>query len=347
MILIDDHANVDLDQIAEQHYHNRIGTPNADGVNYHDTSSLVGRIRVQRALDATIPNQTRIEFWDYLLGNDFVNLKRVIISRPGELKVIIGEIEEICGVGFFSNNVNYDNATLTDFGKIVERVFNYSAYRNGEECSNTCNQLNLSYCPYCNEQVIQVIEDINGLTGDLERRALLQLDHFYPQSRHPYFAISFFNMIPVCSICNATLKGKKRFDIDSHFNPFDKRLDDYFGFLLDSIILSKIDDVNFSYVNKSPFPDTSLKDFRIIDRYKNFAHKRVVFKLVKTFKYHSPKINSSIAKQIADLFIATDSIKKILLDSNNVPTKRSEINQIQLGKLKQDILIQMGVLSAI
>lgn len=345
MIKIDDHTIVDLDALALQHYNYLIGVPLVDGVNYHATASLIGRIRRQRALDAAIPDQTRIDFWDYLLNNNFSNLERVITGRPAILKTIITEVDNICGAGFFSNDIDYDNATLTPFGNIVKDIFNYKLYRSKPECRENCAQFNLSYCPYCNEQVTQVITEVNGLTGEAERLALLQLDHFYPQSRHPYLSVSFFNLIPGCSPCNAQLKLEKKFDTDSHFNPFEKRLDDHFQFRLRTIILSREEDVIISYANRIAYADNALVDFRILQRYENIAHKRVVYKLVKTFKNHSSKINRSISQQIIGLFTINESKTKVLLDDYNVPLNRNQINQVQLGKLKRDIAIQMGLLN--
>jgi len=345
MIKIDDHINVNLDNLAEQHYINRIGVPNADGINYHSTASLIGRIRTQRAADLATPDPTRVSFWDFLLDNNFANLKRIVVSRPNVLKTMITEIEQICGLAFFSVDQNYDSATLTDFGKVVKKVFNYRIYRDGVECSDNYNQLDLCYCPYCNEQVIQVIVNVNGLNGESERRALLQLDHFYPQSRHPYFAVSFFNMIPGCATCNAQLKGEKKFDIDSHFNPFNKRLDDFFRFELDSFLLLTQNDVVINCKNILNYSTNALDDFQILQRYnQNVSHKRMVFYLIQSFKNHSNKINRSIAQQLNGLF-TTESKRKVLLEKYNVPIKQNEISQIQLGKLKRDIVIQMGVLN--
>lgn len=345
MIKIDDHAIADLDAIALRHYNSLVGELLKDSINYHATASLVQRIRNRRLLDAAIPEKTRVAFWDYLLLNNFSNLKRVITGRPTILKTIIIEVEKICGTDFFSNDIDYNNATLTPFGNIVKDIFNYRLYRNKPECRENCNQFNLSYCPYCNEQVTQVITEVNGLTGEAERLALLQLDHFYPQSRHPYLSVSFFNLIPGCSPCNAQLKLEKKFDIDSHFNPFEKRLDDHFQFQLSTIVLSKEEDVIISYINKNPYPDNSLVDFKILRRYENIAHKRVIFKLVRTFKNHSSKINRSISQQIIGLFTINESKTRVLLDNYNVPLNRNQINQVQLGKLKIDIAIQLGVLN--
>lgn len=343
MIKIDDHTAVDLDALAENHYNNLISPLLVNGVDYHATSSLIGRIRVQREIDFAIPNQQRVDFWDYLLDNTFINLKRVITSRPDDLKTIITEIENICGVGFFSNDIDYDRSTLTDFGKVVKTIFNYKSYRDDPECESNCNQFNLAFCPYCNSIETQVITVTTGLTGIPEQQALLQLDHFYPQSRHPYFSLSFFNLIPGCSPCNAQLKREKRFDIDTHFNPFHKRLDEYFQFELKTLILNKDSDVEITYSNKQPYFPYQLVDFKVIERYNN-ANKRFVFKLFKTFKNHSPKISKSIGQQIKGLFTINESKTKGLLDNYDIPLNRNEINEVRLGKLKRDIAIQLGIL---
>lgn len=340
MIKIEDHTVADLDVLALKHYNALILVPLVGGINYHKVNSLIGRIRNQKRIDAADPIRTA--FWDYLLNNAFTNLKRIITGRPVELSLIINEIEAICGNGFFSNDINYETAKLTDFGTIVKAVFNYSNYRSKADCRANCQELNLSYCPNCNEQVIQVIEIINGLTGATEQRALLQLDHFYPQVRHPYFSVSFFNLIPGCSVCNADLKGEKKFSITSHFNPFEKRFEDNFSFVLDTLLLSSIDDVNISYKNKSAHAENSLVDFKIIERYKNVAHRKVIFKMVNSFKSHSPKIQSSLMMQFKGLF-TSNSRKEILLNNYNIPFKIEEINSVQLGKLKRDIAIQMEI----
>jgi hypothetical protein len=342
MIKIDDHTTINLDVIAINHYGSLIAPLLINGIDYHSTQSLIGRIVRQRQIDAVIPDHIRLSFWDYLLNNNYENLRRLIVSRPDVLKTIIAEIEVICGVGFFSNDIDYDRANLTPFGIIVQNVFNYSLYRSKLECINNCDLFNLAFCPYCNEQLIQVITDTNGLTGNTYSLALLQLDHFYPQVRHPYLSVSFFNLIPGCSPCNAQLKLQKRFDIDTHFNPFQKRLDDYFKFKLDNVFLNSEADVVIRYVNKLPYSDNAFRDFRIISRYNNIAYKKVVFRMVNTFSNNSPKVWISRYLQLGGLFNMGDSRKRTLFESQNIPLSRDEINHVQFGKLKRDIAIQLG-----
>jgi len=345
MIKVSDHTDEDLTALAKSHYDSLVLSPLiGDPTKYHPLNSLIGRIAARKDLDVALGNNQLVEFWDYLLDNGCLNLKRVIISEPDELEKIISEIQAFCPPSFFSNDISYDQAVLTENGKIVKGIFNYYNYRGKPECHANCEKLKLQFCPYCNEQTIQVITQIDPLTAVQDTLALLQLDHFYPQSRHPYFSLSFFNLIPGCSVCNAQLKREKRFGRDTHFNPFEKRLDDYFSFQVDSLTPSCAEDISISFINKQKYPSNALEDFEIMERYKKLAHKRVVFRLVHAFKNHSPKINNSISFQIKNLFHIGENKKKTLLDCSNVPMTVSEINQVQLGKLKRDIAIQMNVL---
>lgn len=86
-------------------------------------------------------------------------------------------------------------------------VFDYSKI--GDAAYWLMEQLNVRTCPYCNR---------NYTTFTATKKMRPDFDHYYPQSIFPYFALSFFNLIPSCSFCN-------------------RKKSDYFGFsILDTII---------------------------------------------------------------------------------------------------------------
>lgn len=334
---IENTAILDLDNVALQHYNTLIGSKSTATNKYHTSQSLIGRIEKQKAEDAG--NKIKVDFWDFIL----LNLQKIITGRPNILKSMIPEIEAICGAGYFSTHQTYDNAQLTPFGKVVKKIFNYELYRSKPECKNYFEKLKISLCPYCNEGIVQVIVQTDKLNNDQKKIALLQLDHFYPRARHPYFSVSFFNLIPGCSPCNAQLKGDKNFDINTHFNPFEKDFNSYFRFKLDTLMPLSDYDISFSYENILTYPDDSLIDFRIIDRYRNASHKREIFNLYNTLKNYSPNVRRSLSKQFTGLF-TTESKIKLLLKNSNVPTDVNDINIVPIGKLKRDIAIQLGFL---
>jgi len=65
--------------------------------------------------------------------------------------------------------------------------------------------LNITTCPYCNRQYITHYNDEKG-----NERSTADLDHFYQKSIYPLFALSLFNFIPSCQICNSRMKGTKQ-----------------------------------------------------------------------------------------------------------------------------------------
>lgn len=75
--------------------------------------------------------------------------------------------------------------------------------------------LELSTCPYCNRIYTYTIVRKGG-----QRIARPQLDHFLPKATHSLLALSFFNLIPSCAICNASIKGAVAATHDSHLSPY-------------------------------------------------------------------------------------------------------------------------------
>lgn len=69
-------------------------------------------------------------------------------------------------------------------------------------------RLELTVCPYCNRNYIN-----NG-----KRNTSAQFDHFFPKSKYPIFALSYYNLIPCCPVCNH-IKGDEEVTLVS---PYDK-----------------------------------------------------------------------------------------------------------------------------
>ncbi|MFX8327742.1 hypothetical protein ABTL71_18955, partial [Acinetobacter baumannii] len=49
-------------------------------------------------------------------------------------------------------------------------------------------------CPYCNRSYIYYISRRKEIKP--------QIDHFFPKSKYPFLAMSFYNLIPSCQTCN-------------------------------------------------------------------------------------------------------------------------------------------------
>lgn len=84
--------------------------------------------------------------------------------------------------------------------KVCKEIFRYSSLNYKKSCQTESTaywlqrQLRVKVCPYCNRVYTTT------LFGEYKIRP--DFDHFYPQSQYPYLAVSLFNLIPSCSICN-------------------------------------------------------------------------------------------------------------------------------------------------
>ena len=341
MVKIDDNSTANLDVLAKQHYTALTNKKRING-EYKKTESLIGRIQNQLAKDILFPD--RVRFWGYFLENHFRNLERIIISRPDELQTIISEIDLKFGINFLSNNISYNSATLSDFGKVVRDVISYEWYRNTDKPAFYFSKFNIIFCPYCNKDEVQNIEKIDLATGNTLTTRLYQLDHFYPRSRYPYLSLSFFNLIPGCSTCNATLKGEKDFNITTHFNPFHISFNEYFEFYVNSIIPNNPSEIIISYNNLNTHHENQIVDFDILERYNQGATRDIIFNLIKLFKHRSTKVQRSMLNQFKGLAGSIELSNIALLNSQGVPLDPEQINTKHLGKIKRDVCQQMKII---
>lgn len=86
--------------------------------------------------------------------------------------------------------------------KEFERVYtNFSNRKFGHQWAE---RLGVTVCPYCNRSYIFTVKK-DARNG----KARPQYDHFFPKSIYPYLALSMYNLIPSCAVCNG---GKSNVD---------------------------------------------------------------------------------------------------------------------------------------
>ncbi|MBQ4802359.1 hypothetical protein J8L88_05775 [Aquimarina sp. MMG015] len=75
--------------------------------------------------------------------------------------------------------------------------------------------LNRRTCTYCNRIYTSTMK-----TQKNKKLMRPQFDHWYPKSKFPLLALSFYNLIPSCSICNSSAKSDVLFDLETHLHPY-------------------------------------------------------------------------------------------------------------------------------
>ena len=190
--------------------------------------------------------------------------------------------------------------------------------------------LNLKVCPYCNRNYIVNFNKTN---------TTVQLDHFYDKSSYFYLAISLYNLIPSCSICNLR-KSKKD---DEILYPYLDNFDDLVNFKYEGINSNSL--LNFFHPQRVKLSISSINNkvqnsiniFNINELYQE--HRDIVSEILKRKEmYPKSRIDELYNQYVGKLFNSKDELIG-LINCNYI--EKEKINQRPLSKLTKDILEQI------
>lgn len=281
--------------------------------------------------------------------NALLNVKTEILKINVEVKGMEDTIKEVKELRkeiktFF----NY--RSFTEISKSETENLRWDAYE-------LVKNLKIEVCPYCNRQFTTTVEPVKGETG----RTRPELDHFYNQNQYPFFAVSFFNLIPCCHICNSNLKGSKEFKFETHLHPYDNGLDDLVDFTV------KLDE-GIDYVNallhnpellsiKLKINGVKKQEYKRAD-FKSLLYKinnsKRVFKLKTLYNTHTDHVGEIIVKS---LLYNNDSIESLYKGFPNLFSNKEDVKSLiysnyvdaenmdkrVLGKLTKDIVKEFEI----
>lgn len=101
------------------------------------------------------------------------------------------------------------------FKDTVLKIFFYGSYDDWK-AYELAKKLKVEVCPYCNRNYTFVL----GKDQENKKFTRFQYDHFFHKAKYPYLALSFYNLVPSCSICNADLKKTTQFELDKNIHPY-------------------------------------------------------------------------------------------------------------------------------
>lgn len=279
---------------------------------------------------------------NYLKDNDYAKLKACIIARPNNLQVLKSEI-----LGIINLNDLYltsgETVNQTTFGTLlINNLFNYTNYRKTTFCKELLYEAGFENvtCPYCNDVPISIIDVSDIQDENILIRAYLELDHFYPKSRMPFFALSFYNLIPSCNPCNAAEKRDKDFCISTHINPYFESFNFIYKFYVNPYPLGLGEKPVIEIKKLGSKNDLTERDFKLEPRY-NTVHKNSVLKLIDMYQKYRTKGGYYNAEFGIDW-------EEALLQ--NTPKNENEILKNRAGKMHLDLAKQIdeiGILNLI
>jgi len=141
---------------------------------------------------------------------DDAYLEKLIAGRPDVLREIIKNIPiDAFNAPPAVNTSKYTKTQLERYHKelndnynlnrILYYIFYQMTYNDDKYLGKKqfIEGLKIRTCPYCNRNYIFVVKKENN--GKVVKP---EIDHFYPKSKYPFLAVSFYNLIPSCGMCN-------------------------------------------------------------------------------------------------------------------------------------------------
>ncbi|CAI3244125.1 HNH nuclease [Clostridium neonatale] len=249
--------------------------------------------------------------WIKNITNNEFDFEKVIKGRPNELEKVIQKVNTV--------DRNKIESYIDENGKekyrfiYKENQYMLNVYKDFANAGNEhfkkinygalklVKNLRLDVCPYCNRNFINNTQ-VSGKDKEKHIRRTCQLDHFYPKSEYPYLALSFYNLIPVCSVCN-----KIKLDNEMKVNPYNiKNSDEHITF-----------DYKFDTSINKIIPDTSYMS-------SDFKSNWDVLGLEELYKVHTNYLN--------DLLIRIEIYNKLYIDD-----VKTLINNLNVNKEKNSI----------
>lgn len=211
------------------------------------------------------------------------------------------------------------------------------------------NITGVTVCPYCNRNFVNVTNEANTS----------QLDHFFPKSEYPLFALCFYNLIPSCYGCN----NKKS---DKHFNisPYDETIGNMDKLIKFSYEISKADfftnknsiEVIIKEVDNDLFDDKQLLDLPNLYRLHNDVVQEILWKSSIYTKGYRDSIDKllnpipEVLRKMNNKVISKDKIIKYITDDDinriitGVYTTPKDYGKRPLSKMITDISKEIGLI---
>lgn len=223
--------------------------------------------------------------------------------------------------------VKYFRLELTkifDYHNFINKKNSYDAY-------DLCYESKTRTCPYCNHAYAFTILNDDG------RGFRPTLDHFYPKDQYPHLALSLYNLVPSCSICNSSLKGEINFAKDLHLNPLFDEESITFRLEMENSKneIPKLADLNTKDFCIDLIHDGKVKTINSMDTFiLQGRYQRFIFEAVGLAKwmiyFEELKSNTQI-----DLTQEIDEVYAIMFDPGNY-------KEYMLGKLLKDVHTQFS-----
>lgn len=145
---------------------------------------------VKKVRTAIVLRTSQINYLNYLSSN----FRDIVLGDPTELSSFEAKFENIINAKDIGKKSKANPHKI--FRNELLNIMEYNSQRNSFY-PKFFQELGIKACVYCNSQLTINVKHLNG-----KKKALFQVDHYYPKSHYPCFSVSFFNLYPTCANCN-------------------------------------------------------------------------------------------------------------------------------------------------
>ena len=262
------------------------------------------------------------------------NIEYILKAKPEEFEDVIFKIKQ--------NNID-NNRLKKAFvgGKNNGGSIGYSKFSaKGTTTYNAydlAQKLKVNVCSYCNRNYTFTIRNKSS------KSTRPDFDHFYDKGTHPILALSFYNLIPSCILCNSRLKSTAKFSINTHLHPYKDSFNDYAKFKL------KIINSMFFYDEKAFELKLVTTDIKAEKIKEDFAwevlyqeHKDIVLELIQKREiYPDSYIDDLFHQYEGTLFKNREDVLRHITGGY---IEDKDINKRPLSKLIKDISEELDLI---
>ena len=227
-----------------------------------------------------------------------------------------------------------NNPTIKE--KIKDAFINQYTNFSKRKCAyEILSIINASVCPYCNRMYTFTVEK--------GKETRPEFDHFYSKDEYPWLAISMYNLIPSCGICN---KGKSQKNTINLLYPYEESFEEYnIRFkLIDSIPLL-LNETNIKQKQSVKMYSKNTAALGIIKKHNDCfklegiynEHKEFIIDLIKRLYIFNDDCIESIYKSYNDIIDDIDDLRSMSVGT----LPYLEYLNTPLAKLTNDLIEQM------
>jgi len=266
------------------------------------------------------PNYGGLYEYFYDVADDVIeeNVKRLVLANKSDMQ------EYIFSFGKFSKG---------ESDELQKNIFRYEQFSKRKNAQDILGKMKVNVCPYCNRQYTFTLKSY---------KVRPQFDHFYPKSLYPYLAVSIFNLIPSCSICNQA-KGSLDTYREDILYPYDDEFGEDVKFVIDEYDVSSLMGMSEDFEISIDCSGIDSKKRCKVERQKELLHLEKLYNMHKDYacdivlnRYinSDDRINEILSK-FPGLFTSRDDVLRVMCMND---TQKDSWGKRVLEKFTHDIV---------